>query len=68
MENVRKGLQNRIKERAEESDKATAIRRERFVGSTFSTLIFKCELLIAKDTNDVSIHVCLTFLTIENGH
>ena len=30
----RKGLQNKIKERAEESDEA-AVRRERFVGSTF---------------------------------
>ena len=32
----RKGLQNKIEERAEESDKA-AVRRERFVGSTFCT-------------------------------
>ena len=30
----RKGLQNKFEERAEESDKA-AVRRERFVGSTF---------------------------------
>ena len=30
----KKGLQNKIEERAEESDKA-AVRRERFVGSTF---------------------------------
>ena len=37
LENVlcrRKGLQNKIEERAEESDEA-AVRRERFVGSTF---------------------------------
>ena len=32
----RKGFQNMIEERAEESDKA-AVRRERFVGSTFCT-------------------------------
>ena len=32
----RKGLQNKIEERAEESDKA-AVRMERFVGSTCCT-------------------------------
>ena len=34
-----KGLQNKIEERAEESDK-TAVRRERFVGSTFYNVNF----------------------------
>ena len=48
----RKGLQNKIEERAEESDKA-AVRRERFVG-VYVLYIFKCEYLMAKDTNDVS--------------
>ena len=32
----KKGLQSKIEERAEKSDKA-AVRRERFVGSTFCT-------------------------------
>ena len=32
----RKGLQNKLEERAGQSDKA-AVRRERFVGSTFCT-------------------------------
>ena len=31
-----KGLENKIEERVEESDKA-AVRRERFIGSTFCT-------------------------------
>ena len=39
----RKGLQNKIEERAEESDKA-AVRRERFVWQC----ILKCEILIKR--------------------